>query len=167
VFSISTCESEGSVKHMPMRLGTAMPSLEGVTEWWNSDGEPKLDPNKVTLIHFWAVSCHICHETMNDVIAIKDKYAKDGLQVVALHMPRMEEDTNIERVKHDVEEYNIRQPLGLDHQHTVANRFENEYVPAFFIFGKDGTLKFRAAGDKGFQKVEPKIREALGLPPEE
>ena len=81
-------------------------------------------------------------------------------------MPRMEEDTNIERVKHDVEEYNIRQPLGLDHQHAVAERFENEYVPAFFIFGKDGTLSSAPLATKGFQKVEPKIREALGLPPE-
>jgi thiol-disulfide isomerase/thioredoxin len=151
---------------MPMRLGTPMPSLEGATEWLNSDGVPKLEDGKVTLIHFWAVSCHICHETMADVIRIKDKYAPEGLQVVALHMPRFEEDANVERVKQDIEEFNIRQPVGLDHRRAIADRFENEYVPAFFLFGKDGTLKFRAAGDKGFQKVEPKIREALGLPPE-
>jgi hypothetical protein len=104
---------------------------------------------------------------MNDVLAIKEKYTNDGLQVVAMHMPRYEEDTNVERVKQDVAEYRMTQPVGLDHEHTVTNRFENEYVPAFFVFGKDGTLKFRAAGDKGFQKVEPKVREALGLPTEE
>lgn len=152
---------------MPMRLGTPMPSLEGATEWWNSEATPKLLEGKVTLVHFWAVSCHICHETMNDVLAIKEKYTNDGLQVVAMHMPRYEEDTNVERVKQDVAEYRMTQPVGLDHEHTVTNRFENEYVPAFFVFGKDGTLKFRAAGDKGFQKVEPKVREALGLAAEE
>lgn len=151
---------------MPMRLGTPMPSLEGATDWWNAEGMPALQTGKVTLVHFWAVSCHICHETMNDVLAIKEKYEKEGLQVIALHMPRYEEDTNIDRVKGDVAEYHISQPVGLDHEHTIANQFENEYVPAFFVFGTDGTLKFRAAGDKGFQKVEPKVREALGLPPE-
>jgi thiol-disulfide isomerase/thioredoxin len=148
---------------MPMRLGTEMPNLDGVTQWFNSDKAPTIEPGKVTLIHFWAVSCHICHETMNDVVAIKNKYADDGLQVIALHMPRYEEDVDVDRVKADMAEYNMTQPIGLDHQHTVTNRFENEYVPAFFVFGKDGTLKFRAAGDKGFLKVEPKIREALGL----
>ncbi|CAM3888212.1 thioredoxin-like domain-containing protein [Alicyclobacillus pomorum] len=149
---------------MPMRLGTEMPSLEGATHWMNASEAPVLESGKVTLVHFWAVSCHICHETMNDVIAIRDKYQDKGLQTVAIHMPRYEEDTNLERVKRDIAEYAITQPVGVDNEHRIANRFENEYVPAFFVFGTDGKLKFRAAGDKGFQKVEPKIREALGLP---
>lgn len=148
---------------MPMRLGTDMPSLDGITQWFNSDGAPEIAQGKVTLVHFWAVSCHICHETMADVMAIKQKYEDDGLQVVAMHMPRYEEDVDVDRVKKDIEEYNMTQPIGLDHQHAVTDRFENEYTPAFFVFGTDGTLKFRAAGDRGFLKVEPKIRQALGL----
>jgi thiol-disulfide isomerase/thioredoxin len=151
---------------MPMRLGTPMPNLEGAVEWINAPGMPKLEEGKVTLIHFWAVSCHICHETMNDVVAMKEKYEPEGLQVVAVHMPRYEADTDLAKVHADVAEYHITQPVAVDSNHTIAEKFENEFVPAFFVFGKDGTLKFRAAGDKGFQKVEPKIREALGLPVE-
>jgi thiol-disulfide isomerase/thioredoxin len=151
---------------MPMRLGTPMPSLDGAVSWWNVDQAPEVQAGKVTLVHFWAVSCHICHETMPDVVRIKEQYAGDGLVTVGIHMPRFESDTDVEKVKSDVEKYGISQPLGLDHLHAITNRFENEYVPAFFIFGTDGTLKYRAAGDKGFQKVEPKIREALGLPVE-
>ena len=151
---------------MPMRLGTPKPELDGAVQWINSEAKPALAENQVTLIHFWAVSCHICHETMNDVVRIKEQYEKHGLQTVAIHMPRYEADTDIERVKNDIAEYHISQPVAVDSNHSIAERFENEYVPAFFIFGKDGTLKFRAAGDKGFQKVEPKIREALGLPVE-
>lgn len=146
---------------MPMRLGTPMPALEGAVEWLN--GQPTLEPGKVTLIHFWAVSCHICHETMPDVVRIREEYALHGLQTVAVHMPRYEADTDIEKVKRDLAEYGISQPCAVDSQHAIAQRFENEYVPAFFVFGTDGTLKFRTAGDKGFAKVEPKIREALGL----
>ncbi|WP_067932345.1 TlpA disulfide reductase family protein [Alicyclobacillus kakegawensis] len=151
---------------MPMRLGTAMPSLDGATEWLNSDGQPRVEPGKVTFIHFFAVSCHICHETMNDVVAIRNRYKDQGLQTIAIHMPRQQEDVDKDKVLRDIAEYHIEQPVGLDHRMQVAERFENEYVPAFFVFGEDGTLKFRAAGDKGFQKVEPKIREALGLPVE-
>jgi thiol-disulfide isomerase/thioredoxin len=138
-----------------------MPSLEGATQWFN--GEPKLAEGKVTFVHFWAVSCHICHETMPEVVRLRDEYGAHGLQTVAIHMPRMEEDTNVARVEQDIEKYGITQPCAVDNQHAIAGRFENEFAPAFFIFGTDGALKFRAAGDKGFQKVEPKLREALGL----
>lgn len=148
---------------MPMRLGTDMPTLDGATEWFNNDGMPEIEPGKVTLIHFWAVSCHICHETMPDVMKIKETYEPQGLQVVAVHMPRYDADVSVEKVQEDMDKYEMSQPIGLDHRKALATRFENEYVPAFFLFDKEGKLKFRAAGDKGFQKVEPKIREALGL----
>lgn len=149
---------------MPMRLGTPMPSLDGATEWLNSEGMPQLASGHVTLIHFWAVSCHICHETMDDVVKMKEQYASDGLQLVAIHMPRFDADVNVDKVKQDIEQYHMTQPIGLDHHKLIATQFENEYVPAFFVFDKEGNLTFRAAGDKGFQKVEPKIRAALGLP---
>lgn len=149
---------------MPMRLGTPMPELTGATEWLNADGQPSLAEGKVTLIHFWAVSCHICHETMPDVMKMVEKYKSEGLQTVAIHMPRYESDADKEKVLQDIAEYHMTQPVGLDHQMKVSGNFQNEYVPAFYVFSEDGTLKFRAAGDKGFQKVEPKIREALGLP---
>jgi thiol-disulfide isomerase/thioredoxin len=152
---------------MPMRLGTEMPELGGATEWWNSGGQPQLEQGKVTLIHFWAVSCHICHETMNDVVKIMNDYKDHGLQVVALHMPRYEEDVDSAKVKVDMDTYHMTQPIGLDHEHKIADRFENQYVPAFFVFDQAGKLKFRAAGDRGLQKVEPKVREALGLPAED
>lgn len=151
---------------MPMRLGTPFPGLSGAVEWVNSDSMPEVQEGKVTLVHFWAVSCHICHETMSDVLAMKQKYEGEGFQMIGVHMPRMESDTELDRIHKDIKEYNMTQPIAVDSNHDIASLYENEYVPAFFVFGKDGLLKFRAAGDKGFAKVEPKIREALGLPVE-
>lgn len=138
-----------------------MPSLDGATEWLN--GAPKLEPGKVTFVHFWAVSCHICHETMSEVLRLRDEYADNGLQTIAVHMPRMQEDTEMDRIQKDVDKYAITQPMAVDNKHAIADAFGNEYTPAFFVFGKDGKLTFRAAGDKGFEKVEPKLRDALGL----
>jgi thiol-disulfide isomerase/thioredoxin len=148
---------------MPMRLGTPIPSLDGATEVFNESKSTAVRNNQVTLVHFFAVSCHICHETMNEVVRISEQYEADGLKTIAVHMPRQESDTDIEKVRSDIFEYHMSQPVLVDNNHTIAGHFENEYVPAFFVFGDDGTLKFRAAGDKGFQKVEPKIREALRL----
>jgi thiol-disulfide isomerase/thioredoxin len=148
---------------MPMRLGTPMPSLEGAIEKLSANAPIVHLDGHVTLVHYFAVSCHICHETMNEVVRISETYKQDGLQTIAIHMPRFEADLDINKILADIQEYHMSQPVLVDSNRTIADRFQNEYVPAFFVFGKDGTLKFRAAGDKGFQKVEPKIREALGL----
>lgn len=150
---------------MPMRLGSDLPSLDGATEWLNlsdvqKDSLQHLKGNPL-LIHFWAVSCHICHETMPSLLAYRDAYQPKGLQVVAIHMPRQEEDTDVDKVKADLEKYLITQPVAVDNQHLLAKAFQNEYVPAFFLFDKAGQLFFRTAGDKGFEKLQPKIEQLL------
>jgi thiol-disulfide isomerase/thioredoxin len=143
---------------MPMRTGTPLPELSGATEWIN--GPP---PNREELIgspilvHFWAVSCHICHENMPTVRRWRDEYGPKGLKVIALHMPRQEADTDMERVRQAVEEMNIVEPCGVDNLHAVAEAFQNEYVPAYFLFDRAGNLRSRAAGDAGTGLLEGAI----------
>jgi thiol-disulfide isomerase/thioredoxin len=149
---------------MPMRLGTVMPSLEGATEWFNAEG---FDPTNFRefplLVHFRSVSCHICHEVMPEVVAYKDQYREHGLRVVGVHMPKQESDLDVEKVKQDIQTFRITQPVAVDNTHAITDAFENQFVPAFFLFDKEGKLFFRAAGDKGFQNLKPKIEQVLGL----
>ncbi|MBX6396272.1 MAG: redoxin domain-containing protein [Alicyclobacillaceae bacterium] len=144
---------------MPMRLGTPFPGLEGATTWMGTDQPPKIENGKPILIHFWAVSCHICHETLPDLLAYRDRYVPKGLQLVSVHMPRQEADTDIQKVIKDIEEYGIHHPVAVDNEHRIADAFDNQYVPAFFLFDREGKLKFRAAGDRGLQNVEKKLEE--------
>jgi len=149
---------------MPMRLKSPMPSLDGATEWFNAEGfDPKELEGNPVLIHFWAVSCHICHEVMDDVVSYVHKYKDHGLKVVAVHMPKQESDLDVEKVKKDIADYNIVQPVAVDNTHAITDAFENQFVPAFFLFDREGKLFFRAAGDKGLQNVQPKIEALLGL----
>jgi len=149
---------------MPMRLKSPMPSLDGATEWFNAEGfDPKELEGNPVLIHFWAVSCHICHEVMDDVVSYVHKYKDHGLKVVAVHMPKQESDLDVEKVKKDIADYNIVQPVAVDNTHAITDAFENQFVPAFFLFDREGKLFFRAAGDKGLQNVQPKIAALLGL----
>jgi thiol-disulfide isomerase/thioredoxin len=142
---------------MPMRLGTPMPELSGATEWLNGSFQPEAYKGAPTLVHFWAVSCHICHETMPDLIRYRDEWVGQGLKVVGIHMPRQESDTDLEKVKQDIQTYGISHLVGIDNRHAVANAFQNEFVPAFFLFDQHGNLFFRAAGDKGFERLKPKL----------
>lgn len=148
---------------MPMRLGTERPELNGATEWFHADQQPADLSGHAVLVHFWAVSCHICHETMPDLIKYRDQYKENGLRMVGVHFPRYETDTNIESVKEDLAKYGISHPVAIDNLHKVAEAYQNEYVPAFFLFDGEGKLFFRTAGDKGFEKLQPKIEQVLGL----
>ena len=137
---------------MPMRLGSPMPPLEGATGSYNAEGfDPGALAGHPTLVHFWSVSCHICHEVMDEVLRYRDLYQPKGLRVVAIHMPKEEGDLDTAKVERDIRQYGITQPVLLDHRHALAQAFQNQFVPAFFLFDAQGNLFFRAAGDKGLQ----------------
>ncbi|MFB5084711.1 TlpA family protein disulfide reductase, partial [Symbiobacterium thermophilum] len=139
-----------------MRLGSPMPPLEGATGSYNAEGfDPAQLSGHPVLIHFWAVSCHICHEVMDQVLQYRDMYQPKGLKVVAIHMPKEEGDLDTAKVERDIAQYGITQPVLLDHRHALAQAFQNQFVPAFFLFDAQGNLFFRAAGDKGLQNLGP------------
>ena len=147
---------------MPLRLGTPMPSLRGASEWIN--GEPKWDELSGTpvLVHFWAVSCHICHDNMPTIAEWRDAYAPRGLRVIAIHLPREEADTDVERVRADAARMGVTEPLGIDNSVAVADAFDNRFVPAYFLFDREGTLRSRSAGDAGLGLLKGALARQFG-----
>lgn len=131
-----------------------MPSLDGATEWIN--GEPARESlrGSPVLVHFWAVSCHICHDNMPTVRKWREEYGPRGLKLVAVHMPRQEDDMDVAKVREDVQAMTITEPCGVDNTHAVADAFENKLMPAYYLFDREGTLRSRAAGDAGLAMVE-------------
>jgi thiol-disulfide isomerase/thioredoxin len=136
-----------------MRIGDAMPPLDGATEWINGTQEDTLEniKGKPTLVHFWAVSCGICKEKMPQLTELKSKYGALGMQTVAIHMPRYEADTDIDKVKEAIETNHISEPTAVDSLHKLKDAFLNEqgWVPVYYLFDADGKLKTRAAGEFG------------------
>jgi thiol-disulfide isomerase/thioredoxin len=147
---------------MPLRMDTPMPSIEGGTDWFNSEALTNKDfQGRPTLVHFWAVSCHSCKDSLPDVISWIDKFAAQGLKILSVHMPRQESDTSVPAVKEAIEEYGIKQPCVVDNWHTIADAFQNKFVPAFYLFDKEGKLRHFQAGEKAAKMVEPVIQRVL------
>lgn len=144
---------------MPLRLNSPMPALSGVTEWFN--GEPTSVVGKPTLIHFWSVGCHICHENLPKIKAYQAQYASQGLVSVAFHMPRSEAELDVDEVRRQLVAYNITEPCGADHEHAVADAFENRFVPAYFLYDAEGKLRARTAGDAGLASLEAALRKVF------
>ena len=138
---------------MPMRIGDAIPTFEGATEWLNKleDTADNYVKGALTLVYFWATSCGICKENMPKLADLKSKFKPQGLKVVAVHMPRYEADTNMETVKETIAKYNIDDVCAVDNKHKLKDAFLNEqgWVPVYYLFDSQGKLKSRAAGEFG------------------
>jgi thiol-disulfide isomerase/thioredoxin len=150
---------------MALRIGTELPSLEGATEWLTGNLETVLaeTAGKVTLIHFWSLSCGICKENMPRLAEWRDQKHDSGLRVVAVHMPRYPADTDLDAVKAAIDKYQITEPCAIDNDHKLRDAFKNDhgYVPAYYLFDQTGKLKGFAAGERGISLIAPAIERAL------
>ena len=149
---------------MPMRIGTEMPHFEGATEWINGSREAReAVKGYPTLVHFWSVSCGICKENMPRVAEWRDKYREQGLQVIAVHMPRYPADMDGEAVRAAIAEYNIIEPCAVDNDHKLRDSFNNEqgYVPAYYLFDAKGKLRSFAAGERGLDMLHSAMNRVL------
>lgn len=144
-----------------MRLREPMPELAGATDWLNGEvTREELVGEKPTLIHFWSVSCHLCKESMPDVNEFRDNY-KEDLNVVAVHMPRSEDDLDLELIKSVATEHDITQPIFVDNAMKLTDAFDNEHVPAYYVFDKDGQLRHFQAGGSGMKMLEKRVNRVL------
>ncbi|WP_409294532.1 TlpA disulfide reductase family protein [Peribacillus sp. SCS-26] len=144
-----------------MKLREPMPEMTGATEWLNGQvTREELVGEKPTLIHFWSVSCHLCKEAMPQVNQFRDDF-KDKLNVVAVHMPRSEDDLDLEKIKETAAEHGISQPIFVDSELKLNDSFENQYVPAYYVFDKDGSLRHFQAGGSGMKMLEKRVNRVL------
>jgi thiol-disulfide isomerase/thioredoxin len=144
-----------------LKLRELMPELTGATAWLNGEvTKEQLVGEKPTLIHFWSVSCHLCKEAMPQINDFRDKY-QDKLNVVAVHMPRSENDLDLDDIKKTAEEHKITQPIYVDSELKLNDAFENQYVPAYYVFDKEGKLRHFQAGGSGMKMLEKRVNRVL------
>lgn len=144
---------------MALRLRTEMPSLDGITEWVNEQTIKDELAGKPVLVHFWSISCGMCKESLPEINRLREEHPE--LKIIGIHMPRSEKDTEIPPVKQTIEQYNLKHPQGIDNQHQVVDRFENEFVPAFYLFDQKGQLRHRSAGEKALSMLKNPLERVL------
>ena len=144
-----------------MKLREQMPELTGATAWLNGEvTKTDLLGEKPTLIHFWSISCYLCKESMPQINIFRDEYS-EKLNFMAVHMPRSEADLNDDKIKATAEELGITQPIFVDGEHKLTEAFENEYVPAYYVFDKTGQLRHYQAGGSGIKMLEKRVNRVL------
>ena len=144
-----------------MKLREQMPELDGATAWLNGEvTKSQLIGEKPTLIHFWSISCGLCKDAMPEVNQFRDEF-QDRLNVVSVHMPRSENDLDLEEIKQVAEQHNISQSTYVDSEHKLTDAFENQYVPAYYVIDAEGKLRHFQAGGSGMKMLKKRVNRVL------
>jgi len=147
---------------MALRMRSPLPSFEGVPGWINGTVDPERLAGKPILVHFWSLSCYICHDVATQVAEWRDRFGPQGLEVIAIHQPRGPEELDEAKVTADaLGPMAITQPCAIDSEHTLVERFQNQFVPAYYVFDREHNLKHFQAGDKGYDRVVSAIERVL------
>jgi thiol-disulfide isomerase/thioredoxin len=141
-----------------------MPSLDGATEWLNS--EP-LGPaglrGHVVLVNFWTLTCINWLRQEPYVRAWSQAYRDDGLIVIGVHTPEFSFEHDIDLVRQATEERAIDYPVVVDNDYEVWNAFANHYWPALYFVDADGIIRDQHFGEGRYEKSERVIQRLLDV----
>lgn len=124
-----------------------MPDLDENGIWINSSGVRREDliGETPTLIYFWSISCHICKKSQPFINQLRDELRED-LQVISVHTSLSEADNDLSAIRKMALEKKITEPLYVDLDETLSNIFNFRYVPAYYVFDKQGILRHSQSG---------------------
>ena len=143
-----------------MKLHAPMPLLDGA-QWLNNQEVTRgMLLGKPTFFHFWSVSCDLCKYGLNTISYLAANYSND-LNVIAVHMPRNEQDMIVRNVKTVRDTYKMTQPIIVDNDYLLTDRFKNRYVPAYYVFDDNGLLRHYQAGSGSLRILERRIHRVI------
>ena len=95
-----------------------VPAPEIVSSTWINSEPLKMEDlrGKVVMVEFWTFGCWNCRNIEPYVKAWHQKYAKDGLVVIAVHSPEFSYEKEIDKVKTYVQENNIPYAVPIDNE---------------------------------------------------
>ena len=141
-----------------------IPSLEGATEWLNSEplGPAELR-GRVVLLNFWTLTCINWLRQEPHVRAWSRAYRDDGLVVIGVHTPEFSFEHAVKEVRHAITERAIDYPVAVDNDYTIWNAIDNHYWPALYFVDRDGIIRDEHFGEGRYEQSERIIQRLLGI----
>ncbi len=116
---------------------------------------------KVVLVEFWTFACYNCKNVEPYVKQWHQAYADQGLVVVGLHTPEFDFERKTENVRAYLDERGIAYPVAIDNDFSTWRAYRNRAWPAFYLIGKDGSIRYRHVGEGRYAETEAAIRRLL------
>jgi len=97
---------------------------------------------KVVLVNFWATWCVPCRDEMPSIQRLKEKLAGRPFEVLAVNLDEPEA-----RVRKFLTQMKVDFTVLLDPEKKVAKAWEARILPASFVIGPDGRIRYSLVGD--------------------
>ncbi len=151
-----------------MALLVAAPAGAEVLKPWNGGAAPPLEledlkggkhrladyRGKVVLINFWATWCAPCREEMPSIERLRASLENRPFAVLAINLAEPES-----RIAKFLEAMPLGFPVLLDRDAKAARAWQAKMLPATYIVGPDGAIRYRHLGELDWSK--PEVREMI------
>lgn len=113
---------------------------------------------KVVYLDFWASWCGPCRKTFPWMNQINAKYAKDGLEIVAV---------SVDQDRGAAEQFLVKYPpefqILLDQTRKIAKLYKVKGVPTSFLIDREGVVRHSHLGmnEEHFAEVEAELQGLL------
>src|SRR5699024_2343179 len=84
---------------------------------------------------------------MPNINTIYGEY-KNHLNGIAVHMPRSASDLDLGKIKATAKAHHITHPLCIADDYKLTDAVNNTYVPAYYLFDREGTLRYTQIGSR-------------------
>ena len=132
----------------------ALPDLEG--------RQHRLEDyrGKVVLINFWATWCEPCRDEMPSMNRLHASLAGRPFVVLAVNLAESEA-----RIRRFMEQVALDFPVLLDRDTAAAKAWRARILPASFVVGPDGRIRYAALGEIDWTKEGVRSAILAMLPP--
>lgn len=144
-----------------MKVNLQLPSFEGAFEWLNRQSAILPTKGHPMLVHFWSISSETSRTNLAQVAELRDQRRREGLRVIAVHVPQSEAEKDPRAVHDAITRLNLTEPCALDNKHELRNALLNghDVLPAYYLFDPEGGL--RTSSQKGLETIEDDLDQML------
>jgi thiol-disulfide isomerase/thioredoxin len=159
------------LRFLALLLALALPAAAEELKPWTGGATPPLEltdlrgkkhsladyRGKVVLVNFWATWCEPCREEMPSMERLRISLAERPFAVLAVNLAEPES-----RITKFLDTVPVGFPILLDRDTKTTRAWQAKVLPATYIVGPDGAIRYRHVGELDWSK--PEVRKLiLGL----
>ncbi len=159
-------KSDGKANETPAKnpfpgLGPA-PSLDGGTEWLNTEKEITLRDlrGKIVLLDFWTYCCINCMHVLPDLKFLEQKYPNE-LAVIGVHAYKFENEKEAENIRQAILRYEIEHPVVNDSEKIIARKYAMRSWPTLVVLDPEGQYVGRVTGEGNRALLDKVVGEMI------
>ena len=147
----------------PAAARPTMPGFAGATAWLNVDHPVTREElaGKVVVVDFWTSCCINCIQTLPTLAAIEKRFAGEAVAVVGVHSPKFDAETERERLRAAIEQYEIHHPVAIDGSMNVWNAWGVRGWPTLFVLDAHGRAVWSGSGEPDANQLASIVQGAL------